>query len=305
MRNPLEPEPRVSVVIRTYNSWTTTREIVERLVHHRQLEIILVDSGSGDLPTDIDRRVHQIVHHREQPFSYGGSLNAGVAAARGEWTWVLSSHCIPIWDDVVSQIEKLIADIPPEVVCVLGATLPAGGRPPTILSGEPVYSLVKTFSFPGGNPNCLYRTASLRARPFDERLLTCEDIEWFIAAKSSGASVAACRSFPVRYRTQRSVSVMFRKGLDEYRVGKCLGKPRPKLGWRVFARIARNFAKVLLGRLAFGDFLRKESYILGWFCAETFLRPFTDADIRRPISDAWGTPPAATDLPRANSAFPV
>ncbi len=291
------------MVIRTYNSWTTTREIVERLVRNLRIEIILVDSGSSELPKDVVRRVDKLVHYPGQPFSYGGSLNAGVAAARGKWIWVLSSHCIPIRNDVVEQIENLITSIPAEVVCVLGATLPAGGRLPAARSGEPTYSLVKTFDFPGGNPNCLYRTASLRERPFDERLLTCEDIEWFVAAKSSGASVAASESFAVLYRTQRPASVMFRKGLDEYRVGKYLGKPRPKLGWRVFVRIARNFAKVLLRRLAFGDFVRKESYILGWFCAETFLRTFTEADIRRPAKGVPGVSSAATDSPGANSAF--
>ena len=305
MRTPFKPQPCVSLVIRTYNSWTTTREIVERVVRNPRIEVILVDSGSSELPEDIVQRVDKIIHYLRTPFSYGGSLNAGVAAARGEWIWVLSSHCIPVWNDVVEQLEKLIASIPPEVVCVLGSTLPAGRRPPTIPPGEPAYSLVETFDFPGGNPNCLYRTASLRERPFDERLLTCEDIEWFIAARASGAAVAASKSFAVLYRTQRPANVMFRKGLDEYRVGKCLGKPRPKLGWRVFVRIARNFAKVLLRQLAFGDFVRKESYILGWFCAETFLRAFTDSDIRRPVSSAPGVSPAATESPGVNSAFPV
>lgn len=294
MNASLEPPPRLSVVIRTHNSWATTRQIVERLGRRERWEIILVDSGSSDLPADAAGRVDRIIHYPVRPFSYGGSLNAGVAAARGEWIWVLSSHCVPIRDDAFEQIEHLTAALPSDVVCVLGATLPAGARQPAASSADPAYSIVRDYNFPGGNPNCLYRATSLRRRPFDEQLLTCEDIEWFIAAKRSGASVAVSKSFPALYATRRSPAVMFRKGLDEYRVGKCLGKPRPAIGWRVFARVARNLAKVLLRRLVLGDFLRKEAYILGWFWAETFLPPFTEADIRRP---------GPTDCPAGNSAL--
>jgi glycosyltransferase involved in cell wall biosynthesis len=295
------PPPCLSVVIRTYNSWSTAREIIARL-NDRRVEVILVDSGSSDLPPDVDRLVEKVIRCHQQPFSYGGSLNAGVATARGEWAWVLSSHCIPVQGEVIEQIVKLLASIPPEVACVIGSTIPPGGRQASPYLGEPSYSLVESFDFPGGNPNCLYRTDRLRERPFDARLLTCEDIEWFIAARASGASVAVSRSFPVLYRTRRPVGVMFRKGLNEYRVGKCLGKPRPRVGWSVLRRIVRNFAKVILLRLTFGDFLRKESYILGWFCAENFLRPFTEADIRRPPSGA-SAPASPTDLPDAISVI--
>ena len=278
----------LSVVIRTYNSWSTTREIIA-LLEDARVERILVDSGSHDLPADADRLVEKIIHYRDQPFSYGGSLNAGVAAARGEWMWVLSSHCIPQQREVIDRIVKLLALVPAEVVCVLGAALPPGRQvPEEQASGEPAYTLVEGLNFPGGNPNCLYRTASLRARPFDARLITCEDIEWFIAARAAGATLAASRSFPVLYRTHRPVSAIFRKGLNEYRVGKYLGKPRAKIGWGLIQRLGRNFVKVLLRRLPPGEFLRKESYFLGWFCAENFLRPFREADIRRPATEPPG-----------------
>ena len=296
----IHPWPRLSVVIRTYNSWATTREIITYL-DDRRIEIILVDSGSSDLPPQVETLVHKVIRYRQHPFSYGSSLNAGVAGARGEWTWVLSSHCVPMSGDIVGQIEKLVAAVPPEVVCILGSTIPAGTRYTAPLPGTPSYSLVESHDYPGGNPNCLYRTAKLRERPFDERLLTCEDIEWFIAARLAGASVAVSRSFPVRYCLCRPFTVMFRKGLNEYRVGKCLGKPRSRVGWGVIGRIARNFAKVLLRRLTLGDFLRKESYILGWFCAEKFLRPLTGEEIRRPAA-VPGIAQATTDLPGPNSA---
>jgi glycosyltransferase involved in cell wall biosynthesis len=283
--------PLLSVVIRAYNSWATTREIIALLADPR-VERILVDSGSSDLPPDIGTLVEKVVHYQCRPFSYGGSLNAGIAAARGVWTWVLSSHCVPSRKDVIDQIEKLTTHVADDVVCILGKTFPPGRKPEELDANSPGYTLVENGDFPGGNPNCLYRTASLLRRPFDERIITCEDIEWFIAARDAGARVAASRCFPVLYRTQRPVSVMFRKGLDEYRVGKCLGKPRPRVGWKIVERLTRNFAKVLLRRLALADFLRKEAYILGYFVAENLLAPWTQAQIRRP----------ATQLSSAQSA---
>lgn len=292
----------VSVVIRTYNSWPTTRAILP-LLEDPRIERILVDSGSNDLPPDIESLVEKVIRYDEKPFSYGGSLNAGVAAASGEWTWVLSSHCIPAQQDVVNQIVKLLAILPEQVTCVLGSTIPLGRGMDHPVSSEVSYTTVQGSNFPGGNPNCLYHTARLRLRPFDDRLVTCEDIEWFIAAQNAGALVAFSRAFPVFYRTRRSVAVMFRKGLNEYRVGKYLGKPRPKIGWRLAIRLARNFAKVLLRRLTLGDFLRKEAYICGWFCAENFLRPFTETDIRRSLPVTG--PCKDTDLPGAKSAVPA
>lgn len=285
--------PLLSIVIRTYNSWATTREIIA-LLEDPRAERILVDSGSNDLPPDIGMLVEKVIPYQSKPFSYGGSLNAGIAAARGEWTWVLSSHCVPSRKDAIDQIEKLVSQVPKDVVCILGKTFPPGRKVEEADADSLAWTPVENWDFPGGNPNCLYRTASVRQRPFDERLIGCEDIEWYIAARNAGARVAASRCFPVLYRTQRPVSALFRKGINDYRVGKCLGKPRPRLGWKIAGRLARNFAKVLLRRLAPGDFLRKEAYIVGWSIAENLLPPLTQAQIRRP----------ATHLPRAESAIP-
>lgn len=91
---------KVSVVIRTYNEQRYLAELLEGIraqeLDGRELEVVLVDSGSTDRTLEIAARFGvRIVPIPKEDFSFGRSLNVGCAAATGDALVFVSGHCIP------------------------------------------------------------------------------------------------------------------------------------------------------------------------------------------------------------------
>lgn len=104
----------VSVVVRALNEEKWLGKALaacrsQTLVKGRQIELILVDSGSTDATVSIAREHGaRIVHIAKEEFTFGRSLNVGCEAARGEILVFISAHCIPMTD---AWLELLIRPI--------------------------------------------------------------------------------------------------------------------------------------------------------------------------------------------------
>ena len=103
----------VSIIIRAFNE----EEHIGRLLYgisqqtYPKPEVILVDSGSTDKTLEIASHFPvKIVQIKPKEFTFGRSLNYGVAAAAGEFIVNISAHCYPTYPDWLDQLTQPFKD---------------------------------------------------------------------------------------------------------------------------------------------------------------------------------------------------
>jgi glycosyltransferase involved in cell wall biosynthesis len=104
---------RCSIVIRSYNEEAHVARLLVGIMNQtvREVEIILVDSGSTDATRAIASRYPvRILHIDPSSFSFGRSLNMGCAAAQGETVVVASAHIYPVYADWLEQLLRPFDD---------------------------------------------------------------------------------------------------------------------------------------------------------------------------------------------------
>lgn len=197
----IPPEPRVSVLIPTFNAATYLRETLESVLQQEwpALDVIVCDDASTDDTVAIAEafapRVTVLrVEHRGLP----ATRNRAMHAARGPFLLHLDADDLlvpgairtlmaahqddPSYDVVVGQLESFISpDLPPAVASRF--QLPAGPQRGH-LSGS---ALVRATAFD-------------RFGTFDEAYPVAADLEWFVRAKSLGAHVGLIDDVVVRRR---------------------------------------------------------------------------------------------------------
>lgn len=99
----------ISIVIRAFNE----AEHISRLLYgitqqtYPDPEIIIVDSGSTDGTQVIASQYPvKIINISPDEFTFGRSLNRGIAAASGEFIVIISAHCFPVYPDWLEQLIK-------------------------------------------------------------------------------------------------------------------------------------------------------------------------------------------------------
>ncbi len=188
--------PRVSVVIRAYNEARHIGRLLQGI--HRQtikdVEIILVDSGSTDATVDIARsHGARIVSISPQEFTFGRALNRGIAHARGELIVIASAHVYPVYPD---WLERLLEpfDRDERVALTYGKQR---GHAVTKFSEHRIFAAW----FPDGrgpryqdhpfcnNANAAIRRALWERHPYDETLPGLEDVAWAKWALEQGYAI--------------------------------------------------------------------------------------------------------------------
>jgi len=98
---------RFLVAIPVYNE---EKHIVRLLTGIQQqtvqdVQVILVDSGSTDRTVEMASTYPvQIVNIHPQEFSFGRSLNRGIAEARADWVVIASAHVYPVYPDWIERL---------------------------------------------------------------------------------------------------------------------------------------------------------------------------------------------------------
>jgi glycosyltransferase involved in cell wall biosynthesis len=96
-----------SIVIRAYNEGKHFGRLLEGIRQQtvKEVEIILVDSGSTDDTLAIAESYSaNIVHIQPQDFTFGRSLNLGLAAATHELVVIASAHVYPVYPDWLERL---------------------------------------------------------------------------------------------------------------------------------------------------------------------------------------------------------
>ncbi|MEO9971926.1 MAG: glycosyltransferase family 2 protein [Hyphomonadaceae bacterium] len=94
------PDATVSIIFRALNEekWfaDALRACQDQVLPDKDVEIILVDSGSTDRTLEIAQSFGcKIVHIKKEDFTFGRSLNYGCQSASGDYLVFISAHCVP------------------------------------------------------------------------------------------------------------------------------------------------------------------------------------------------------------------
>lgn len=173
----------VSVIIRAFNEEQHLGRLLTGILRQslREVEIILVDSGSTDATVAIASRYPvRILSVDPETFSFGRSLNVGCAQATGEFLVLASAHVYPLRTD---WIERLIAPFSdPEVALSYGKQR---GCARTKFSEHQVFrhwfpddSHVSRSEVFCNNANAAIRRELWELHPYDESLTGLEDLAW-------------------------------------------------------------------------------------------------------------------------------
>ena len=194
MKNPPAEQPICSVVIRAYNEEQHIGKLLTGIKQQSvNCEIILVDSGSTDSTVEIasDFQV-KVVSIDPGEFTFGRSLNWGIAAASGEFIVIISAHCYPVYPDWLEQLLKPFED-PQNAVSY-------GKQRGAITNHYSEHQFFKNY-FPDvsqpnqgqpftHNANAAIRKSLWEGHPYNEQLTGLEDLAWSSWAKEQGYSIA-------------------------------------------------------------------------------------------------------------------
>ena len=187
--------PRLSIIIRCYNEEEHIGRLLSGIMQQteKDLEVILVDSGSTDATLSIASRYPvRVVHISPKNFSFGRSLNTGCAAASGDFLVFASAHVYPIYEDWLEKLIKPLEE--PRVALSYG-----GQRGATVTK----YSEHQVFAhwFPEvsnsdqSHPFCNNANAAVRRSvwerfPYNEALTGLEDLDWATRVMRAGHKLA-------------------------------------------------------------------------------------------------------------------
>jgi len=270
---------KVSVVIRTFDSERTIGEVLEAVSSQRlaDREVVIVDSGSTDgTPEIINRHPHVFVAYSKETFTYGGSLNAGISAAKGEYVVCLSSHCVPLWDDWLDGLVRAMdAD-----ESLAGAWGPLVFERRDGLAPDPSVEVMDLEGFyrePNRglqNSNSVIRRSLWEERPFSEEVPTAEDQEWAHHFLSRGYRTALVRGAPALYRIPHGPLRYGRKMSREFLVlNDMFGYESSVTAFDLLRRLARLIGAVALGRRSPWTSLKVFAGMAGgWHAARTARR---------------------------------
>jgi glycosyltransferase involved in cell wall biosynthesis len=206
-------------VIRAYNE---ARHIARLLEGIRQqtvtdVQIILVDSGSTDDTLDIVKRYPvQVQHIDPGEFTFGRSLNRGLALAEHDLVVIASAHVYPVYPDWLERLLKPFEDS--QIGLSYGKQR---GNSSSKFSERQIFSRwFPDSSTPRqahpfcNNANAAVRRALWQQHPYDETLSGLEDLAWANWAIQQGrylSYVAEAEIIHVHDETPRAVYNRYRR----------------------------------------------------------------------------------------------
>jgi glycosyltransferase involved in cell wall biosynthesis len=290
--------PTCSLIIRAYNEERHLGRLLDGVFQQtlRDAQVILVDSGSTDGTLAVAARYPvEVVTIRPQEFTFGRSLNYGIAQARGEIVVMASAHVYPVYPDWLERLLEPFSD--PQVAVSYGKQR---GAPGSQFSEQQVFRhwYPEGSNFRQGHPfsnnaNCAIRRALWEQHPYDESLPGLEDLAWARWAHESGyaiAYVAEAEVIHVHHETWRGVFNRYRRegmafkaiypqetfGFGDFLRALALNIPEDlRAAWKA-GRLGRVWANVL--RFRFHQFWGtyqgyRQSGPLTWQLKQTFYYP--------------------------------
>jgi len=182
---------KYSIVIRSFNEEKNIGRLLSGIFQQtvREVEIILVDSGSIDSTISIAKNYPiKILHIEPEEFTFGRSLNRGIAEAEGDVIVIASAHVYPTYPDWLEQLILPFYDS--KVALVYGRQR---GGPKTLFSEHQIFAhwYPKQSQPIQKDPFCNNANSAILRRiwnkhKYDESLTGLEDLEWASWALGQG-----------------------------------------------------------------------------------------------------------------------
>jgi glycosyltransferase involved in cell wall biosynthesis len=184
-----------SIVIRAYNEEQHLGRLLEGLRRQtvRDVEIILVDSGSSDgTVARAESFGARIVRIPPAEFTFGRSLNYGVRAATRERVVIASAHVYPVYPD---WLETLLRPFEDEQIALTygkqrGPASAHFSEQQIYQQWYPDHSQPRQATVFCNNANAAIRKSLWEKNPYDETLTGLEDLAWAKWTKEQGYAIA-------------------------------------------------------------------------------------------------------------------
>jgi glycosyltransferase involved in cell wall biosynthesis len=214
--SPVSEKPRCSIVIRAFNEEHHLGRLLSGINQqsYQDFEVIVVDSGSTDSTVEIaNQGSARVVSIDPAEFTFGRSLNTGIAAASGELIVIVSAHCYPVFPDWLEQLLKPFED--DQVASSYGKQ--RGAETNHFSEHQFFYNYFPTSSqMNQGQPythnaNAAIRRSLWEKHPYSERLTGLEDIAWSSWAKEQGYSIAYVAEAEVIHSHQETFQQVYNR----------------------------------------------------------------------------------------------
>ena len=188
-------KPTCSIIIRAYNEEKHIGRLLTGIMQQtlKDVQIILVDSGSLDATVGIASRFPvDVVHIRPEDFTFGRSLNLGIARAEADVVVMASAHVYPVYPD---WLEKLIAPFD-EANVALAYGKQRGAESSHFSEHQIFQHWFPDVSKPRqdypfcNNANSAIRRALWHEHPYEEALPALEDLAWAKWVQEQGYDIS-------------------------------------------------------------------------------------------------------------------
>ena len=184
-----------SLVVRAFNEERHIDRLLEGIKRQtvRDVELILVDSGSTDATVALAaQRGAKVVHISPQEFTFGRSLNRGLAASTCDLVVIASAHVYPVYPDWLERLLEPFQN--PQVALAYGKQR---GSETGLFSEQQVFARwYPDRSDPAqkhpfcNNANAAIRRSLWEAHPYDKVLTGLEDLAWAKWACEQGHAIS-------------------------------------------------------------------------------------------------------------------
>jgi rhamnosyltransferase len=184
-----------SIIIRAYNEEKHIARLLEGIKQQtvKDVDVILVDSGSTDLTTAIAESYGaQVVRIPSAEFTFGRSLNYGIKATARELVVIASAHVYPVYPD---WLETLLRPFQDERIALTYGKQ----RGPNFAKFSEQQIFHQWYPDAGkpnqdtafcNNANAAIRRSLWEKNNYDETLTGLEDLAWSKWAKEQGHAIA-------------------------------------------------------------------------------------------------------------------
>ncbi len=235
----------ISIVIRACNEEKYIAQLLEgiSLQSLKDVEIILVDSGSTDRTLAIAAGYPvKVVHIQPQDFTFGYSLNQGIAQSLGELIVIASAHVYPVYPD---WLECLLAPFDdPKVAITYGKQR---GNSVNKFSEQQIFhhwypdqSQAHQLHPFCNNANAAIRRSLWESFHYDETLPGLEDLEWAYRIMAQGYGISYVAEAEVVHIHEETPPAVYNRYRREAMAFKHLFPQEHYHLWNLFHNLTSN-----------------------------------------------------------------